>query len=88
MELSNKNNTKLSYITGSIWYVKIDPSQNIDQSTSLERSYKELLNACFSFEIRHSELKLWTINERPQNKQKISLDHGRLWYIKINLPLN
>ena len=29
----------------SLWYVKIDPSQNQDQSTSLERSYKELLNA-------------------------------------------
>ena len=38
----------------SFWYVKIDPSQNQDLSTSLERSYKELLNACFSFKICHS----------------------------------
>ena len=38
----------------SLWYVKIDPSQNHDLSTSLERSYKELLNTSFSFEIRHS----------------------------------
>ncbi len=38
----------------SFWYVKIDPSQNQDLSTSLERSYKELLNASFSFEIGHS----------------------------------
>ena len=41
----------------SLWYVKIDSSQNMDQSTSLERSYKELLNALISFEIRHSKLK-------------------------------
>ncbi len=27
-----------------LWYVKIDPSQNQDLSTSLERPYKELLN--------------------------------------------
>ncbi len=25
----------------------------------LERPYKELLNACFSFEIKHSKLKLY-----------------------------
>ena len=37
-----------------VWFVKIDPSQNQDLSTSLERPYKELLNACFSFEICHS----------------------------------
>ncbi len=30
-----------------------------DLSTPSERSYKELLNACFTFEIRHSKLKLW-----------------------------
>ena len=57
----------------SLWYVKIEPSHNIEQSTSLERSYKELLNACFSFEIRHSELKLWAIKERPQNQQNFPL---------------
>ncbi len=45
----------------SLWYVKIEPSQNQDLSTSLERPYKELLNACFSFEIRHSKLKLWVV---------------------------
>ncbi len=38
----------------SLWYIKIDPSQNQDLSTSLERSYKELLNALISFEIHHS----------------------------------
>ena len=38
----------------SLWYVKIDPSQNQDLSTSLERPYRELLNALISFEIRHS----------------------------------
>ncbi len=38
----------------SVYYVKIDQSQNQDLSTSLERSYKELLNALISFEIRHS----------------------------------
>ncbi len=40
----------------SFWYIKIDPPQNQDLSTSLERSYKELLNACFSFEIYYSKL--------------------------------
>ena len=35
-------------------YVKIDPSQNQDLRTSLERPYKELLNALISFEICHS----------------------------------
>ncbi len=38
----------------SLWYAKIDSSQNQDLYTSLERSYEELLNACFSFEIRNS----------------------------------
>ena len=47
----------------NLWYVKIDPSQNQDLNTSLERSYKELLNALISFEIRHSKLKLWAIKE-------------------------
>ncbi len=32
----------------SFWYVKIDPSQNMDLSTLLERSYKELLNIAIS----------------------------------------
>ncbi len=48
----------------SLWYVKIDPSQNQDMSTSLERSYKELLNALINFEIHCSELKLWAVKER------------------------
>ena len=38
----------------TLWYVKIDPSQKQDLSTLLESPYKELLNARFSFEIRHS----------------------------------
>ncbi len=42
----------------SLWYTKIDPTQNMDQSTSLKRSYKELLNALISFKIRPSKLKL------------------------------
>ena len=58
-------------------YVKIDPSQNQDLSTSLERPYKELLNACFSFETCHSFLKLWGVKERPQNS-KNPLQHGYL----------
>ena len=37
----------------SLWYVKTDHFHNMDQSTSLERSYKELLNALIVFEIRH-----------------------------------
>ena len=37
-----------------LWYVKINPPQNMDQSTSLERSYKELVNALTSSEISHS----------------------------------
>ncbi len=48
-----------------LWYVKIDPSQNQDLSTSLERPYKELLNALISFEICPSKLKLWAVKERP-----------------------
>ncbi len=35
----------------SLWYMKIDSSQNQDLSTSLERPYKELLNALISSEI-------------------------------------
>ena len=48
----------------SLWYIKIDPSQNQDLSTSLERPYKELLNALISFEIHHFYLKLWAVKER------------------------
>ena len=51
----------------SLWYVKIDPSQNPDLSTSFERPCKELLNALISFEIRHSELKLRAVRKRAQN---------------------
>ena len=29
----------------SLWYVKTDPSQNQDSSTSIERPYEEALNA-------------------------------------------
>ena len=50
-----KNSKKIPLDYGlCLLNVKIEPSQNLNQSTSLERSYKELLNACFSFEIRHS----------------------------------
>ncbi len=59
----------------SLWYVKIDPSQNQDLSTSLERSYKELLNALISFEIRHCKLKLWEVKEKLQNDLFQLLDH-------------
>ncbi len=37
----------------NLWYVKIDPPQNQDSSISLERPYKELLNALFNFQIHH-----------------------------------
>ena len=50
-----------------LWYVKTDPSQNQDLSTSLEKPYKELLNALFNFQIRPSELKLWAFKERASN---------------------
>ncbi len=39
----------------SLEYVKIDLSQNQDSSTSLERLYKELLNAQFSLTLRQSK---------------------------------
>ncbi len=48
----------------SLWFVKIEPSQNQDLSISLERSYKELLNALISFETGPSKLKLWPIKDR------------------------
>ena len=73
-----QNSKKSLYSMGynSLWYVKIDPSQNQDLSTSLERSYKKLLNACFSFEIRHSVLKLWAVKDVPQNSKK---NHFGAW---------
>ena len=52
------------------FYIKIDPSQKQDLSTSLERPYKELLNALISFEICHSELVLWAVKERASKWQK------------------
>ena len=67
----------------SLWYVKIDSSQNQDLSTSLERSYKELLNALISFEIRYSELKLWAVKERALKQQKSLCSMGySLWCAK------
>ncbi len=44
---------KYPFVAWSLWYVKTDPSQNQDSSTSLGRPYKELLNAFFSLEIRY-----------------------------------
>ncbi len=46
--------TKDPFGAMSLQYIKIDPSQNMDQSTSLERPYKELLNELISFEICRS----------------------------------
>ena len=68
-------NGKKSLYSMGFWYVKIDSSRNRDLSTSLERSYKELLNASFSFEIRHSKLKLWAVKvDLIQNlKRKIRI---------------
>ncbi len=43
---------------------KIDSSQNQDLSTSLERPYKELLNALIILEISHSSLILWAVKEK------------------------
>ena len=40
--------------TYSLWYVKIELSQNQDLSTSLKMPHNELLNALFNFEIGHS----------------------------------
>ena len=60
----------------SLWYVKIDRSQNQDSSTSLKRPYKEVLNARFIFEIRHSKLKIWAIKKKAANWQKNPLQHG------------
>ncbi len=60
----------------SLWYVKIDPSQNQDLNISLERPYKELLNELIIFEICQSELKLWAVKERASKWQKIPLEYG------------
>ena len=51
--MDSQKSGKISFPHG-LWYIKIDPSQNMDLSTSLERPYKELLNALISFEIRYS----------------------------------
>ena len=48
----------------SLWYVKIDRSQDQDLSTSLESLYKELLNACFSSKIGHSKFDLLALKVR------------------------
>ncbi len=41
--------------------VDLDPEQNTKLNTSSERPIKKLSNACFSFEIGHSKLKLWAL---------------------------
>ncbi len=51
LQIGKKTLCSMGY---SLWYVKTEPSQNLNSSTSLERPYKELLNALFSFEICHS----------------------------------
>ena len=56
--------------------LKIDPSQNHDLSTSIERPYKELLNALIGFEIRHSKLKLRAVQRKGLKMTKIPLEHG------------
>ena len=61
----------------------------MDLNTSLERSYKELLNALISFEIHHSELKLWAVERRALKQQKSLWSMGySLWYIKIDPSQN
>ena len=60
----------------SLWYVKIDHSQNQYLSTSLERPYKELLNACFNFEIRCFELQLWATKKGLKMAKKNPLQYG------------
>ncbi len=67
--MAQKSHCSMGY---SIWYVKIDSSQNQDLSTSLERPYKELLNTKIILENRHSELKLRAIKELA----KIPLQDG------------
>ncbi len=49
-----KSFLSMGYIDIRLWYIKIDVSQNMDQSTSLERSFKKLLNVLISFEIHDS----------------------------------
>ncbi len=69
----------------SLWYIKIDPSQNQDLNTSLEKPYKKLLNALFNFQIRYSKLKLWAVKKRPQNDKNSLCSMGySLWYINMN----
>ena len=66
----------MGYKLYSLWYVKIDPSQNQNLIISLERPYKELLNALISFEICHSYLILWAVKERASKQRKFPLQHG------------
>ena len=45
--LKSAKNLFAAWAIYCLWYVKIEPSQNQDLSTSLERTYKELWNALF-----------------------------------------
>ncbi len=56
------------------WYIKINPTQNHNSSTSLDRYYKGLLIALISFEIRHSKLKLWAAKEKTSKLQQQKSD--------------
>ena len=51
---NSKKNPYGAWAIYSLWYLKIDPSQNQDLSKSLKHPYKELLNEWFRFEIRRS----------------------------------
>ena len=73
----------MGYLLYSLWYVKIEMSQNHNLSTSLKMPHNELLNALFNFEIRHSKLKLWAIKERASKYQKCLCSMG--YYIAFDM---
>ncbi len=59
----------------SLWYVKIYPSQNHDLSISLERPYKEVLNALINSKIRHSEQELQSFKDPQYNTHSHTLTY-------------
>ncbi len=51
----------------------------MDQSTSLERPYKELLNALIAFEIGHFLLKIWGA------RKGLKMVFGAYMYIQVRI---
>ncbi len=54
--MEGENDSVYSIEKGKIHNIFLDHKTDLNQS--IERLSHELLNACFSFEIRHSKLKL------------------------------